>query len=130
MEETRLKERVLKRDFCTTMQNYTYSRTGKRWNQEDASLGYDAFVASLKALVSTYGKVVIEGCGTFEIIFRNGKKIKNNFGVATKYDTDGDMINAPSYQAISFKVSEIFKNEIKNLDYKFIDSEDENGGED
>lgn len=124
MEETRLREKVTKKDFCATIQNYTYSVTGKRWNQEDASLAYDAFVNSLKALTAAYGKVVIEGLGNFEVVFRNGKKVCNNFGVSTKHETDGNMISVPGCQIVRFNVAEVFKKEIKNLNHKFIDSEE------
>lgn len=128
MEETRLKEKVLKKDFCTTIQNYTYSVTGKRWNQEDASLAYDAFLESLKALLSRYGKVVFESFGSFEVVYRKGKRVHNNLGLKTKHEVDGNVINIPGYQTLYFSMAENFKNEIKNLDYKFIDSEEDGEG--
>lgn len=127
MEETRLKEKVLKKDFCTTIQNYTYSKTGKRWNYEDAALGYDAFIASLKALLSAYGKVMIEGYGCFEVVYKKGKKVNNNLNVNTKHETNGNVIYTPGFQTVTFKISEKFKDEIKSLDYKFVNNEDDGG---
>lgn len=127
MEETRLKEKVLKKDFCTTIQNYTYSKTGKRWNYEDAALGYDAFVASLKALLATYGKVMIEGYGYFEVISKKGKKVNNNLNVNTKHETKGNVICVPGFQTVVFRISDKFKEEIKSLDYKFVDNENDGG---
>lgn len=130
MEETRLKENVHKRDFCITMQNYTYSITGKKWNYEDASLGYDAFLASFKALLTTYGRIVLDGVGNFEVVLKNPKKIHNNFNVATKHEIEEGVITVPAHQTIKFNMSKLLKNAIKDLDYKFIDQEENDKEED
>lgn len=119
-EETKVKETVTKEVFAGTMQNYT-GTVSKRWNKEDASLGYDAWVASFKGLLLTYGKIVIRGIGVFEIKYKDKTRVKNNFKRG-----DGDWCEVEGRQYISFSPSDVFKEEIKSLEYKFIE---EDGGD-
>lgn len=116
MEETKNKEKVLKPDFCATMQNYTYSVTGKRWNLDDTKLAYEAFIASLKALLLAYGKVQFIDFGIFEIVTRNPKKMLK-FGK--------EEIVTPERSVLRFKVSDTYKEKVRNIPYKFTDGGEE-----
>ena len=120
-EETKLKEKVTKKVIVGTMQNYTGASTGKRWNQDDASMGYDAFVASLKGLILTYGKVVIKGLGTFDIRQKKGRRIKNNF----KPQNGTEYYEIEDCQYVVFIPSPYFSDEIKELNYVFEEGEEE-----
>lgn len=115
MKETKVKETVTKSVIVGTMQNYTGAVSGKRWNKEDAGVAYDSFIASLKGLLLTYGKVVVPGVGTFEIKIRKGKKVPNNLGIG-----DGEWCYSKDKQFLSFTSSESIDETICNLDYIFI----------
>lgn len=131
MEETKIKETVNKRVIVGSMQNYTGAVSGKRWNREDSTIAYDSFMASLKGLILTYGKVVLPGIGTFEIKIRKGKRVPNNL----KLGEEGqEWFYSKDKQFLSFTVSEVLDETIKNLNYTFIsdsqtNTNEENGGE-
>lgn len=115
-----MKEKVTKKIIVGTMQNYTGVCTGKRWNRDDASAGYEAFIASVKGLLLTYGKVVINGFGTFEVKFRKGYKVKNNFE-----DNGSEYYDVGERQYVVFTPSDVFSDAVKNLNYKFEDGGEE-----
>lgn len=130
MEETKIKETVNKRVIVGSIQNYTGAVSGKRWNKEDSTIAYDSFMASLKGLILTYGKVVLPGIGTFEIKIRKGKKVPNNLRLG---EEGQEWFYSKDKQFLSFTASEVLDETIKNLNYTFISDPDaeceENGGE-
>ena len=123
-KETKTKEKVTKKIMVGSMQNYTGVYTGKRWNYEDSRVAYEAFVASLKGLLLTYGKVVIPGLGVFEVRRRKERVYINNLGNGeTEY-------TIPETQRLVFITSDVFKKELDDLEYILIDDNEEyDGGE-
>lgn len=123
-KETKTKEKVTKKIMVGSMQNYTGVYTGKRWNYEDSRIAYEAFVASLKGLLLTYGKVVIPGLGVFEVRRRKERVYINNLGNGeTEY-------TIPETQRLGFITSDVFKKELDDLEYILIDDNEEyDGGE-
>lgn len=123
-KETKTKEKVTKKIMVGSMQNYTGVYTGKRWSYEDSRVAYEAFVASLKGLLLTYGKVVIPGLGVFEVRRRKERVYVNNLGNGeTEY-------TIPETQRLGFITSDVFKKELDDLEYILIDDNEEyDGGE-
>lgn len=115
MEETKVKESVTKKVIVGTMQNYTGAIAGKRWNKEDTTIAYDAFLASLKALILTYGKVILPGIGTFEVKIRKGKRSPNNFGIG-----NDKWCYSQDKQFVYCQVSERLNDAAEDLPYTFI----------
>lgn len=124
MEETKQKETVTKRCMVAGMQNYTDAAIGARWSKDAASLAFDAFVETLKGSLMVYGKVCINGLGTFEIKTMSPKTMINNFPNATvkKY-------LAPEKNSVRFKPSKVLKENVAKLGYGFSDSGDGEDGE-
>lgn len=114
-DETRKKEKVSKRIFVGTMQNYTQVVSKKRWNYDDAKLGYDAFIESFKGLLLHYGYIQIPGVGTFEIQLRPEHVQLNNFKSAEQKE-----YLVPDRQFAKFTPSKVLKEEVKKLPYKFV----------